>query len=72
MMIGTFGGTHIQAGGTNMIGGERSPREAARWIAAVEELEGHGLIKAGSYKREVFSLTHAGWEAAASLQNESN
>jgi hypothetical protein len=70
MILRTLGGASIQAGQVDMIGDDRSPREVARWVAGVEELEGYGLVEATSYKREVFRLTHAGWEAAATLSNE--
>jgi hypothetical protein len=65
-------GATIQAGHVNMTeeAGD-SPREVARWTAGIDQLEGLGLIKATSYKREIFELTHEGWEAAAKLSSNS-
>jgi hypothetical protein len=66
MILQTHGGPLVKAGHVNMVENETA-REAARWKAAIEELEGFGLIEASSYKREVFRLSHAGWEAAEQL-----
>lgn len=65
--LSTMGGTHIKAGNVEMVGQNGGAREVARWTAGIEELEGYGLIQDTSYKREIFRLTHSGWEAAASL-----
>lgn len=66
MFFQTHGGAHVKAGHVNMVENE-SARESARWKAAIEELEGFALIEATSFKREVFRLSHAGWEAAEQL-----
>jgi hypothetical protein len=70
MMMRTFDGAYIKAGNDNVIGANLGPRELARWSAGIEELESYGLIEAASYKREVFRLTHAGWEAGARLAQD--
>lgn len=64
----TFSGAIIKAGRIDMLGEDRSPRAAARWIAAIDELDTYGLVQATSPKREIFRLSHAGWEASASLK----
>jgi len=66
----THSGAIIKAGRVDMLGEDRSARAAARWIAAIEELDAYGLVQATSSKREIFRLAHAGWEAAASLKPE--
>lgn len=53
----TLSGTFVSTGGRNFVG-EGSPREQARWLAAVEELEKCKLIKADTYKRDMFSLSY--------------
>ena len=62
----TLGGVSVSAGGKSMMG-DQSPREAARWEAAVEELQRHRYIKDIGYKGEVFELTKVGWDMADSL-----
>lgn len=69
MMLRHLSGTTIMAGGQQMVGNGASPRDVARWSATIDELEGYGLIEATSYKREVFRVTHSGYEGAAQLEN---
>lgn len=64
MMLRRMGGLRIQAGGQQMIPAGANARVIARWIAAVEALEDLGLIDATSYRREMFRVTDAGYEAA--------
>ena len=64
--IRNFGGIRVGAGGESMAEDD-GPREAARWEAAVEELQRHRYIKDVGYKGEVFELTKAGWDMADSL-----
>ncbi len=66
LCIRTFGGVGVRAGGKSLVGDD-GPREAARWKAAVEELQRHRYIKDIGYKGEVFELTKAGWDMADSL-----
>jgi hypothetical protein len=67
MMLRHMSGTAIQAGGKSMLPDNAKPRDIARWVAAVESLENFGLIEATSYKREVFRVTHSGYEAAEQI-----
>ena len=69
MMLRHLGGTQIQAGQEVIVHDHASHREVAKFEAAIDTLENNGLIKATSYKREMFRLTHAGYEAAASLND---
>ena len=64
--IRTMGGVRVSAGGKSMVIND-SAREAARWEAAVEELQRHRYIKDVGYKGEVFELTKAGWDMSDSL-----
>ncbi|ALL15430.1 hypothetical protein [Caulobacter henricii] len=66
----SFGGATIKAGRVDLLGDDRSARASARWLAAIEELDGYGMVEATSAKREIFRLLHAGWQAAASLAAE--
>lgn len=67
MVLPHMSGTVIQAGGAQLLADAASPRDVARWMAAVESLENLGLIEATSYKREVFRVTHDGYEAAEQI-----
>lgn len=60
-----IGGRMIQIGGESF-GGERG-RDAAKWEAALNQLESEGLVIARGYKGEVFELTHEGWAVADAL-----
>ena len=60
-----IGGRMIQVGGESF-GGERG-RDAAKWEAALNQLESEGLVIARGYKGEVFELTHEGWAVADAL-----
>jgi hypothetical protein len=42
-------------------------RESARWLAAMEELESHRLIRSVGTRRESFEVTHAGNQLADEL-----
>lgn len=67
MMLQHMSGTIIKAAGKQMLPDDASPRVVALWRAAVESLEALGLIEATSYKREVFRVTHSGYEAAEQI-----
>jgi hypothetical protein len=56
----SLGGTSISVGKWDFAGGGGA-REEARWMSVIEELEKYGLLKAVSYKREVFNLTYNGF-----------
>lgn len=62
-----LGGSSISAGNEDMFDEKADAREVAKWRSAVEDLEAYGLIEATSYKRTVFRVTHAGYEAASKL-----
>lgn len=65
LKLALMSGPVIQAGGVSY-GGE-SGREAAKWEAALLELQKLELVIARGYKDEVFELTHEGWIVADSL-----
>lgn len=67
MMLQHMSGTIIQAAGKQMLPDDAAPRDVALWRAAVESLESLGLIEATSYKRQVFRVTHSGYEAAEQI-----
>ena len=62
----TIGGVRVSAGGESMMEDD-GPREAARWEAAVEELQRLRCLKDVGHQGEVFELTKAGWDMADSL-----
>jgi hypothetical protein len=66
LYLKVLGGPIIQAAG-EQLNDPRIAREQARWDSALEELESEGLIRAKSYKREIFTLTAAGYELADQL-----
>lgn len=63
MNLSYIGGRAIQVNGKNVIE-DGSDRSRATWTSALEELENAGLVKALSYKREMFQITKAGYDAA--------
>lgn len=66
MHLAYLGGTDIQAGGRNFL--ESKDRQSiAKWEAAVDELERHGLTEDKAGKRELFFVTHEGYRAADGL-----
>ncbi|QDV56773.1 hypothetical protein [Rosistilla oblonga] len=66
MNVRYLGGMEISTGGRNFID-DASPRTAAKWEGALDELENCGLIVARGTKREVFSVTEQGYAFAESL-----
>lgn len=64
MVLRHLNGTIVQAGGRNFAG--EGPREAARWLAAVQGLEDARLLQGRGLKGEVFSATHAAYQLAES------
>jgi hypothetical protein len=66
MRVEHMGGTDVQAGGQNFVeSGDR--RSAARWEAAVDELERQGLAEDKAGNREVYFITHDGFAVADTL-----
>jgi hypothetical protein len=63
MRLDTMSGSHIQTNGRDFIQSGDS-RTAARWRGAVDELERLGFVEDRGGKREVFFVTHQGYEAA--------
>jgi hypothetical protein len=61
------GGTTVQAN-DQVFTDDTNARSIALWEGAIEELEANGYVKAGSDAREVFSLTHKGFEAGDVLK----
>ena len=61
--VGTFGGVRIGAGDREFIEAD-NPRSEARWLHALQELEDKGLIEPLSPKRQVFRVTHTGYQIA--------
>lgn len=66
LFLRVFGGPRIQVSGRSF-NEPHNPRSQALWEGAVEELENLGLIKALSYKREIFALTQDGYALADRL-----
>ena len=66
MAVGTLGGLRIGAGNREF--DTNDARSEARWKAALEELERAGLVEAVSYHREVFKVTHRGYQFMDTLK----
>jgi hypothetical protein len=62
------GGADIQAGNSSFIEPANSPREEARWKAALDELVSLGCVESMGYKGESFRVTKLGYEVADELQ----
>ncbi len=67
MYINHAGGATVQVGNRDFITSD-SPREEARWKAAIDELLSYGLIEDVGYKREIFQLTKSGYDAADQIK----
>ena len=64
IMFGRYGmGVEISVG-DKVFNEDSAPRTVARWEGAIDELEKHGFVKAGSSAREVFEVTRDGYAAA--------
>lgn len=61
MNLRAIGGRILQTNGQNFVE-QGNPRSAALWDAALRELEEEGLVEAQGYKREVFRVTHLGYQ----------
>jgi len=62
----TLVGNQISAGAVDFCP-DGDERAAAKWDAALEELEHHDLMRAAGTKRQVFDVTHKGYELADRL-----
>ena len=69
MAIRSMGGTDYQAGKMTLAS-EALGREAARWQAAVNELNERGLISDLNGKGQVFEVTHQGFLLADELKDQ--
>ena len=69
-MTNSLSGLSISAGKYNFLDCSSSAREEARWSAVIDELELYGLIKANSYKRQLFSITDTGYKVADELKEK--
>ena len=63
--VSTLGGIRLGAGGREFIEAG-NPRSEARWIHALQGLEDKGLIEPLTPKRQVFRVTHTGYQIADS------
>ena len=70
IMVSTLGGLSVCAGKWNFVDPNGGARENARWNGAVDELESYGLIEDGSYKHQVFAVTHTGYKIADEIKEE--
>ena len=61
--VSTCGGVQLGAGDREFIEPD-NPRSEARWIHAIQGLEDKGLIDPLSPKRQVFRVTHTGFQIA--------
>jgi hypothetical protein len=64
------GGINIQTNEREFVI-DKDPRTEAKWESAITELEENGLIEAKGYKRELFSVTHKGYEMADKINKDS-
>lgn len=68
IMFGRYGtGVEISVG-DKVFNEDSAPRTVARWEGAIDELEKHGLVRAGSDAREVFEVTRDGYAAADAMK----
>lgn len=70
-VIETRGGSYVQAGGRDFVE-PKTPREAARWKSALEELLNQGLAAPRGHKGVVFDITHRGHQVAGELREAGN
>lgn len=62
--IHTAGGLHLNAGGRNFLPAGYTPREEARWEAALKELLGQQLVEGVGSHGTSFRVTKQGYEVA--------
>lgn len=70
LYIRYMGGAEIQTGNRGFISPSNSPREEARWKAAIDELMNHGCIESLGHKGESFRVTKLGYEVADRFKDE--
>ncbi|HEY6347093.1 MAG TPA: hypothetical protein VIY49_36850 [Bryobacteraceae bacterium] len=66
MNLGSLSGRIIQTNNRGFVD-ERNARSEARWVSAIRELQGLGLIEDRSYKGEAFFVTDRGYQVADQL-----
>lgn len=64
-----IGDGYILEAGLEQIVKSNNRREKAKWEAAVQELEHSGYIQDAGYKREIFDVTHEGYEFIDQLKS---
>jgi Domain of unknown function (DUF4062) len=65
--LSVIGGNIIQSGEVTFVQPGSKAREVATVLEAIVELEGKGLIESADFRREVFTVTAAGYRAIDSL-----
>lgn len=70
IMVNSLSGLSVNTGKWNFVDPDGGAREEARWNGAVDELENHGLIEDGSYKHQVFAVTHIGYKVADEIKEK--
>jgi len=68
LKISFIGGSTFQTNGKQMLQ-NNSPRERARWQAALDLLVEKDLVEAVGYKGEVFKVTHYGYKVVDQIKN---
>jgi hypothetical protein len=58
---------HVLSAGGKCLNSPGDERSEAKWEGGLEQLEDYGFVKDSGFKREVFRLTKAGFDAAAQL-----
>jgi hypothetical protein len=67
LTVRTFSGVTIKTNGRDFVT-DKTPREAARWEGAIEELAELGALEPQGAKHEIYRLTHRGYELADLLR----
>ncbi|GAB3368275.1 MULTISPECIES: hypothetical protein [Giesbergeria] len=68
MKLAFIGGLTLQANGRHFLT-DRSPREKARWEAALNQLIEENLAEEVGHKGEIFRVTHYGYQIADQIKN---
>ena len=67
MFLRYIGGTELRTNGKNLIT-DGSPRQIAKWEAALNELVSTDLVTDRSHKGEVFEVTDSGYRIADMIE----
>jgi len=68
MSLSYLGGATIQTNGRNFLT-DNTPREKARWEAALNQLIEESLVENIGHKGEIYQVTHSGYQMADQLRN---